>query len=329
MKYVPDLSLASVFRMHPTPRGGIGPEAVAELDFGDGQFLRHGEPVALDSLLGHSRSTVATCVTESGLVASHAANVLRYDHLPITGAFRGILCEGAATNLLRYSADLTQTVWGATGVTKSHGHAAPDGSVEASLIKVNTAGGLHRVHQQWNPVLGQSYTQSVWLKSAGVRYVYVNIDANMNARITVDLQTGAYVVGGTAAQKPVVTPYPGGWYRVSITGTGTLAIGNSTYFQASSILAAGDNAFTGNGTDGFLVWGAQLETGPEPSSYIASLANSATRAADVAGLLGITATCDVELTYDDLSTETLSGQSVTPGWWPTLARPHLRKMVLR
>lgn len=121
---------------------------------------------------------------------------------------------------------------------------------------------------------------------------------------------------------------PNGWWRVALTGVAAVTT-NGVYLQANTGLFAGDQAFAGDGSSGFYAWGAQLETGASASSYVATAGAAATRAADLAGLLGITATCTVTLTYDDLSSETREAQNVSPGWWPSLARPRLRALVLR
>jgi hypothetical protein len=45
-------------------------------------------------------------------------------------------------------------------------------------------------------------------------------------------------------------------------------------------------SFTGNGTDFFHIWGAQMEAGASPSSYIPTVASAITRTADTASMTG-------------------------------------------
>lgn len=329
MKYVPDLSLQSIFRMRPEGPRRIGGLPIAELDFIAGNYRKAGVAVARSAVMSFARASGATCHDAAGLLVGAAAHVPRFDHAPLSGSLRGLLLEAAATNLLQRSQDLSLWPWTNDGsrltITEDSG-VAPDGSVTATRLVSAAGNGLHRVMQMHAPTLGTTYTFSVYLKAAGTRYVYVNCSSMLNARLAVDLTTGAYVSTGPGPF--TVTALPNGWWRVALTGVAAVTT-NGVYLQANTGLFAGDQAFAGDGSSGFYAWGAQLETGASASSYVATAGAAATRAADLAGLLGITATCTVTLTYDDLSSETREAQNVSPGWWPSLARPRLRALVLR
>lgn len=331
MRITPTPILQSVVRMRPAGAPTITPAPAAELDFATGNYRLGGNPAAFAGLVSFTRASAASYVDSGGSLISAAADQPRFDHDPATGAPLGLLIEPASTNLILRSQDFSIFPWSNSGslLTITEDDAtAPDGTATATRLVPNTGTGLHRVYQPWVPVNGMAYTVSIFMKDYGSRYAYINGDAALGVRLAVDLQTGAYVTGGASASNPVVEAWPNGWWRVAITGVGTSNTGNGVWVQLNSTLQAVDQNFAGNGVDGIRLWGALLEEGPVATSYIATGSSTATRTADQPGLMTMSGNHDVKLTYDDMSTETLAAQSISPGWWPGQARPRLRRMVI-
>jgi len=200
----------------------------------------------------------------------------------------GILHESEArTNLLTYSNDLTGASWITTeNSNTANAGVSPDGTSNANKVVPNTSSGVHYTYQVLN-LPNTDHSVSVYVASAG--YGFATICAGLNGSsnyyaVVIDLsdgtQTAVYSAGlqsKTATVEPV-----GSFYKVSISGDGEkyFVVGASdtgTYTPSSY----GFKSFQGDGTSGILVYGAQLEVGSTPSSYIPTAGSAATRAADL------------------------------------------------
>ena len=73
--------------------------------------------------------------------------------------------------------------------------------------------------------------------------------------------------------------YPNGWWRLSVSGS--YSNRNDFYCHIDIEGGEGDISYTGNGTNGIYVWGAQFEAGNFPTSYIPTYGSAVTRGADI------------------------------------------------
>jgi hypothetical protein len=210
-----------------------------------------------------------------------AANVARFDHNPVTGESLGLLIEEQRTNLLLRSAEFDNASWTKTGATvTANTIVAPDGTLTGEKLVETTTTGQHLVSQAATVVAATSYTISVYAKAAERSIIRLGELASSSA-INVDLSLGT-IVSSSLVTNPQITPVGNGWYRISGTFTSS---GTTATFQAYPIVG-GTSSYLGVDGNGIYIWGAQLEVGAFPTSYIKTEAAQATRQADAASMTG-------------------------------------------
>jgi hypothetical protein len=181
----------------------------------------------------------------------------RFDYDPVTLAPKGLLIEEQRTNLLLRSQDYSAT-WFTANVTAT-------ANTTDTLDPAGVNGSTKFVMGASGGALGQSvistavaHTASIYLKTS-------------SGTTTVDLVLYRNSPFGLVASKTVTLTTS--WQRFDLTGT--FLDTTSHNFQIN---------FGTNKT--VYVWGAQLEAGAFPTSYIPTTTATATRAADVATMIG-------------------------------------------
>jgi hypothetical protein len=152
-----------------------------------------------------------------------------------------------------------------------------------SVIATGTGGHYVEATVAGAAVLGTAYTFSVYLKPKGWNFVFVVMWDTQYHGYIINIQTGEV---GTTIGSPssyMITPLPDGWFRVSITRVvdATALYVNIETQPNADIGGAGS---TGDGTSGVYAWGAQLEAGAYPASYIPTITAQVTRSQDATTL---------------------------------------------
>lgn len=257
----------------------------------------------LDSRITFTRSSTATFVNRNGIIETAAVNTPRFDHDPITGESLGLLIEESRTNLLTYSEGYNTGGWSLNNSTmSSNATTSPDGATNGFLLTENTASSGHFFNQTGITLTASTtYTFSAFVKRNG-RDVVLQINNGNNplsvSLFTWNLSNGTYVgssdvvgIAGLTNKTGTITAYPNGWYRITATFiSGTSTTGGSTFYieatDNASVPAPSTPSYTGNGTSGFYVWGAQVEQGTFVTSYIPTTTSSVTRSSDLATMSG-------------------------------------------
>jgi hypothetical protein len=253
--------------------------------------LNFARSKTLDPRITFTRTTSGTRTNERGLVEVVPANSPRFDHSydPVSGTVRslGLLVEESRSNSLLWSEDFSN--WTVTnGSVQSNVITAPDGNVTADKLVENSSTGNKEVNRgSITFTSGTSLTYSCFVKASErslFRLAATSAFFGSGTNAYFDLTSGTvYSITGGVTSASII-PYPNGWYRCIATilptssGTGNVFI--------TLILSGVTSNYTGDGTSGIYIWGAQLEQGSFPTSYIPTTNSTVTRTPDNVSMVG-------------------------------------------
>jgi hypothetical protein len=239
-----------------------------------------------NNLVTFTRSTTATYVGSDGLIKTAAINEPRFDHNPLTRESLGLLVEEARTNNLFYSDSLSGGAWGPLNSTLiTNSSLSPMGTLTGSSLIENTTSTYHGI--RYPVTFSGTTTFSVFLKYVNKRYIQFTTDNADTGTWNVDIVgLTASRVSGSTSSSVTLQSFGNGWIRVCYTYVWDANNRWPNLIFASSLSTARFATYTGDGTSGIYIWGAQLESGTFPTSYIPTTASTVTRAADVASITG-------------------------------------------
>lgn len=239
--------------------------------------------------------TNGTFVGSNGLIQTAASgNLPRIDFY---GGLPALLVEPSAQNIMAQSETLSVSGnWSRTFVLVSGGAiASPDGLASGTLIVATSGSNTHWIERNAATTVtsGTAVTTSCFFKAHGTntfaQLVIGNIGFSPASPFANFNLTGSGSVTAGNYTSAFIQNYGNGWYRCGFT---TTAAGNGTAgINICPILASGTGratTFTGDGVNGVYAWGAQVETGSVPTSYIPTTTGSVTRNADLVNLTGAT-----------------------------------------
>lgn len=167
-------------------------------------------------------------------------------------------------NLLTYSEQFDNGAWVKTRASvTTNTIAAPDGTLTADKLVEDATTGQH--YFQASTSVSGTITATVYAK-AGERSLFeLGERATSGARAIFNLSNGT-IAAQTLSPNATITNIGNGWYRCSITASGF----NSQLFAFRIQLntsVVSDQSYTGDGTSGIYIWGAQLEQGSTSTEY--------------------------------------------------------------
>ena len=181
-------------------------------------------------------------------------------------------CYNGSENLLTYSQDISNGNWIKGQSSAGSLSTAPDGTTTAYKLVEDTSNNFHFIYQQVT-LTSTYYTLSCFVKAAERSFGYIQVFNGTDNIVTYfNLSTG---VVGNGTGTDTITPYPNGWYRISVSGNVTTAGSATVYIVMNSTYVSG--TYQGIAGYGLYFWGLQLERGQSASPYIETTASTVTR----------------------------------------------------
>ena len=239
--------------------------------------------ITLDPKITFTRASSRITTDANGRIGYLSANVAAAPFDPATLASKGLLIEEARTNLLTYSEQFDNAAWSKINVSVSaNATTAPDGTSTADSLLADATAAGHYTQQSSITLDGSSsYTFSVYLKKGAIDRAELLLDVGDTLYVQgYDLTTGSLITritgGVSTATGGFIQDVGDGWFRCGLTQTS-----DNTSGGARIILREGDSLTSMSEGEGIYIWGAQLEEGSFPTSYIPTTTAAVTRSADV------------------------------------------------
>jgi hypothetical protein len=241
----------------------------------------------LDPRITFTRASGGSYVGADGLIKYAGVNEARFDHDPETGESLGLLIEEARTNNAVSSQDFT-TLWFPNGSASviSNAILSPSGNLDGTKFVEPTVNQENYIRNAARTLSAGTYTASIYVHESSERRLSLRPvhlgSTHHTSSVIFNPKTktlGSPIGFGISAS---ATNAGGGWWRVSLTFTTP----DTRNIQHGVNAITASAVYTGDGTSGIYIWGAQLEAGAFPTSYIPTQASTRTRALDSAQITG-------------------------------------------
>jgi hypothetical protein len=167
-------------------------------------------------------------------------------------------------NQLTWSEDFTNAAWAKTAATiTANAATAPDGTLTADKMIATAAAGAHGIAAV--PTFGNNERVTAYVRAKAGEYVFLRLligGAGWNAYCAYNLSTGVRSSVSTNNGINVgadITPAGDGYYLCSVTATPVAGASCSNLqIDINNSIDPNDASFTGNGTNGLFIWGADV-----------------------------------------------------------------------
>lgn len=224
----------------------------------------------VDARVTFARSSQATFVDEDGWIKTAAINVPRIEYSANgSGQPRGLSLEFTSSNIISSSGNFFGSTWTPANVTVAPNVGiAPDGTYTATKVydSSDASATFHWLTgSNITVVSGTTYTFSIFVKSAELTRIGVYPLSGGNGSVF-DLSSVTVAFNDTGVTGSIER-FKDGWFRLSTTIASSVTTASPRFYLMNPT-----TSYTGDGTRGIFVWGAQFEatTSTTPTSFIYS-----------------------------------------------------------
>lgn len=229
-----------------------------------------------------SRNGTGTRVNKDGLIESMPAHVPRFNYDPITGEFLGVLVEPAATNLIEWSEDFSNSYWLKSSSTViSNQTISPDGQTNADIYTSGSSGFPRLTSPNFTFLANTDYYLSVFYENVDALYLSVSFLENISNYIQINLSNNLLFRSGGAISLNSLKNFGNGWFFLSVKIRYAVNTTSAFFFRLSTFTSPDEWEFNKS----IYLWGAQLST--VDSFYIPTTTAQVTRPADIISRTGV------------------------------------------
>ncbi len=229
---------------------------------------------------------VASDVIETGASTAQAGILEDMPRLDYSGGAScpSLLLEPQRTNILAYSEYFTDFSL-AGGALTANDATSPEGFKNAYKFTEDSANSQHRLRKDFAVSAG-NHTISVFVKGTS-RYLSIYPQTASTAYAVFDLENETITKsGGANYVSSSIENYGNDWYRVILTCT-TSASTLKVHFYLSNSGTLEAPTYVGDGISYLHFYGAQVEAGSYPTSYIPTYGSSVTRSKEGAQVTSV------------------------------------------